>query len=376
MIKKLDTDKYRVTVEMGYDVDGKRRRKIKIIHGTKAEAKKKESEMMNEYYHIGKKIRINDYTFSELSERYLKKCKTIISKSTYNLYVSYLERINTYIGNYKIKDITTFELDRLYTRLREGKREPLSNKTLSNYRKLINAIFRQAIRWEFIEKNPNENTEKFKREREKTISIYSIEEVKKLFKALETESIKTRAIITLAVNSGARKGEICALRWSDIDLDNHVMKISKTLKVIDGKADESTAKTESSRRKVVLSECVIKVLIEYKEWQQEYIKKNKDKWKGTEDRVFTSLDGRFMNPVSCNTCLYAVIKRHGLKPITFHGLRHTCASVLINQGVDIKTISSRLGHAHCSMTLDVYTHIIEGTKTVCADKFDELLKDS
>lgn len=375
MIKKLNIDKYKITIELGYDLEGKRRRKTMIFYGSRSDAKKKESEMMNEYYHIGKKIKINDYTFEQLSDIYLKKCHNNIGKSTMNLYISYLRRINSFIGNYKIKDISTYDLDNLYNKLKGGKRSELSNRTLLNYRKLINAIFKQAVCWELIDKNPNTNTTKFKKEHtEKT--IYNIEEVKKLFKALESESIKTRTIITLAVNSGARKGEICALRWSDIDLDNHLMKISKTLKVINGKPDESTAKTESSYREVGLSECVIKVLIEYKEWQQEYIKKHMNKWKGTEDRVFTSLDGRFMNPISCNTCLSSVIKRHGLKPITFHGLRHTCASVLLNQGVDIKTISNHLGHAHCSMTLDVYSHIIEGTKNVCADKFDELLKNN
>ena len=373
--KYIGNGKYKLSIEIGRDIYGKRRRKTFTLYGTKEEVIKQENELMSKYYHSGDQIKNNDLTFKELSKQYLDYCKNNISSSTLNLYKSYLNRINKIIGSIKIDDINTYQLDMLYQKLKEGKRSALSNRTLSNYRKLINAVFMQAIRWGFIEKNPNKNTNKPKKEHEEK-TIYSIQEVQQLLNALNEEPIKFRTIITLALDSGARKGEICALRWSDIDFDNHIMKISKSLKVIDGKADESRPKTNSSHREVILSESTINLLLEYKEWQSEYIRNHKDKWVGKEERVFTSLNGRFMNPVSCNTILSSVIKKHGLKEIPFHSLRHTCASVLLSSGIDVKTVSKRLGHKNASMTLDVYSHVLEESNSACADKFEELIKNS
>ena len=356
-IHRLDQDIYKISVELGTDIFGKRRRKVVTFHGSKAEAVKKESELKSKYYHSGEQKNTKNYTFRELGKLYLEHNSKNIGGSTNCLYKSYLERINQYIGDIKIKNLTTFMLDNLYQKLKEGKRSELSNRTLLNYRKFINAVFKQAVSWGFIDTNPNKNTSKIKKDGEEK-SIYSIQEAKQLLNALDDEPIKYRAIIMLALDSGARKGEISALRWSDIDFDTHTMKI-----------------TNSSNREVILSDTTIKVLLEYKEWQREYIKTHKDRWMGKENRVFTSLDGRYINPDICNYALAAVIRKHNLKPIPFHSLRHTCASLLLSTGVDIKTVSKRLGHANTSMTLDVYSHVLEESKNICAIKFDEIAEN-
>lgn len=372
--KYIGNGKYKLSIEIGRDIYGKRRRKTFTLYGTKEEVIKQENELMSKYYHSGEQKNTKNYTFRELGKLYLENNSKNIGGSTNCLYESYLERINQYIGDIKIKKLTTFMLDNLYQKLKEGKRSELSNRTLLNYRKFINAVFKQAVSWGFIDTNPNKNTSKIKKDGEEK-SIYSIQEAKQLLNALDDEPIKYRAIIMLALDSGARKGEISALRWSDIDFDTHTMKISKTLKIVNGEPDESKPKTASSNREVILSDTTINVLLEYKEWQGEYIKAHKDRWMDKEDRVFTSLDGRYINPDICNYALTAVIRKHNLKPIPFHSLRHTCASLLISTGVDIKTVSKRLGHANTSMTLDVYSHVLEESKNICAIKFDEIAEN-
>ena len=93
-------------------------------------------------------------------------------------------------------------------------------------------------------------------------------------------------LIVLALDSGARRSEICALRWSDIDLDTRMMSITKSLKVVEGVIDEKTTKTESSIRTIKLSETTIEVIKEYKKWQEAYKLVNKQRWISKDDRVF------------------------------------------------------------------------------------------
>lgn len=234
-------------------------------------------------------------------------------------------------------------------------------------------MFNQAIRWEIMDKNPNLKANKPKKEH-KEKNFYDVYQVKKLLDVLENESIKYKLLIVLALDSGARRSEICALRWSDIDLDTRMMSITKSLKVVEGVIDEKTTKTESSIRTIKLSETTIEVIKEYKKWQEAYKLVNKQRWIGKDDRVFTALNGESMFPGTCDHILRKIVKKYNLDPICFHELRHTCASLLINSGVDPKTVSKRLGHSDTSITMEIYTHAFEESKNACADRFDEMMK--
>ena len=177
----------------------------------------------------------------------------------------------------------------------------------------------------------------------------------------------------LALDSGARRGEICALRWPDINFETRTLIIDNSLKIVDGIVDEENAKTCSSNRIIILSEATIEVMKEYKEWQDNYIKEMGSKWKGT-DRIFTDAFGGPMNPSTCCKIFTKIIKKYGLEHIRFHDLRHTSASLLISEGINIKAVSERLGHSSINITLDIYTHIFEKDRIKSANKFDEIIK--
>ena len=373
--KRIGQNKYKITIELGYDILGNRKRKTFNFDGTKSEAIKRQAELMSEYYHIGESKKINDLTFKELAEIFIDKyCKPNISLVTTNGYQKSLKRILPVIGNKKLKDITPLILDNMYQKLRVGKNgQELGYHSSYNLYKVVNVMFNQAIRWEIIDKNPNLKANKPKREH-KEKRFYDVNQVKKLLDVLENESIKYKLLIVLALDSGARRSEICALRWDDIDLDTRMMSITKSLKVIEGVIDEKRAKTESSIRTIKLSETTIEVIKEYKKWQEAYKLINKQRWIGKDDRVFTALDGTYMYPGTCDHILRKIVKKYNLDPICFHELRHTCASLLINSGVDPKTVSKRLGHADTSITMEIYTHAFEESKNACADRFDEMMK--
>lgn len=374
-IKKIDTNKYKITIELGYDILGNRKRKTINFTGTKQEATKREAELKTEYYHIGESKRISDLTFEDLSTLFIEKyCKPNISVVTIHGYKKSLARILPVIGNKKLKDITPLVLDNMYQKLKIGKSgKELGYESMYNLYKIVNVMFNQAIRWEIMDKNPNLKANKPKKVKTEKC-FYDLNQVKKLLDVLDNESLKYKALIVLALDSGARRSEICALRWSDIDFDTRMMNITKSLKVVEGVVDEKTTKTESSIRTIKLSESTINLLKEYKEWQEAYKKVYKRRWTGKDNRIFTSIDGGYMHPSTCDHIIRKIVKKYNLDHISFHELRHTCASLLINSGIDPKTVSKRLGHADTSITMEIYTHVFQESKNACADKFDDMMK--
>lgn len=371
---QLSKNKYKVTVELGYDVLGNRRRKTEIVNGTLTEARMKEAELRNKYYHIGNVANVSDITLEQYSELFLKRyCQNNMSLVTISGYQDSLKRIIPIIGKEKLNKITPLMLDNMYGQLKTG----VTNKTLGYHSmyafyKLMNVMFNQAIKWEILDKNPNLKATKPKKEK-KERRYYDLEQVSKLLSCLENESIKYKALITLALDSGARRSEICALRWNDIDFNTNMLRIDNSLKVVKGVLDERETKTLSSKREIMLSNATMEVLREYKEWQDNYIKEVGKNWKGT-DRVFTSKEGKHMNPDTCDKIITKIIRKYNLPPITFHGLRHTSASILIHKGINPKAVSQRLGHSSTDVTMEIYSHTFDITKKESANAFDEILK--
>lgn len=371
---QLSKNKYKVTVELGYDVLGNRRRKTEIVNGTLTEARMKEAELRNKYYHIGNVANVSDITLEQYSELFLKRyCQNNMSLVTISGYQDSLKRIIPIIGKEKLNKITPLMLDNMYGQLKTGvTNRTLGYHTMYAFYKLMNVMFNQAIKWEILDKNPNLKATKPKKEK-KERRYYDLEQVSKLLSCLENESIKYKTIITLALDSGARRSEICALRWNDIDFNTNMLRIDNSLKVVKGVLDERETKTLSSKREIMLSNATMKVLREYKEWQDNYIKEMGKNWKGT-DRVFTSKEGKYMHPDTCDKIITKIVKKYNLPPITFHGLRHTSASILIHKGINPKAVSQRLGHSSTDVTMEIYSHTFDITKKESANAFDEILK--
>lgn len=372
--KKLSNNKYKISVELGYDILGNRKRKTEIFCGSFNDMKKREAELMQNYYHIGNVRNVNDLTFERYSEIFLNKyCKDNISLVTIDGYECSLKRILPIIGKVKLNKITPLMLDSMYQQLKIGaSNNVLGYHSMYAFYKLINVMFNQAIKWELVDKNPNLKAKKPKKEK-KERRFYDIKQIDKLLKCLEEENIKYKTLITLALDSGARRSEICALRWDDIDFEKHTLRIDNSLKVVKGILDEGKTKTPASKRVIILNKATIDILKEYKKWQDEYIKELGNKWKGT-NRVFISKYGGHMSPDTCSKIINKIIKRHDLDYLTFHELRHTSATYLINKGVNPKAVSQRLGHSDTSVTMEIYSHTFEDTKKECANAFNEILQ--
>ena len=374
-VDKNGVKKFRITIELGRDLFGKRDRYYETFCGSVAEVKIRDAELTKLYYKKGNTANVKDLTFIQYSQIFLKKyCEGNLGLVTINNYKRLLKYILPYIGHLKLNKITHTILNEMYRKLKKGnKGKELSYSSMYDYYKIINVMFNQAVYNGLLSENPNLRANKPKKEKTEQ-KFYDLDQVKELLSCIENECIKYKALITLTLDSGARRGEIVALKWSDLDFDTGSLKIDNSLKVVKGVVDEKKAKTNSSKRIIYLCSATLDVLREYKEWQDSRIKELGKNWKN-ENRIFTNELGGYMNPGTCYKIFTKVIEKYGLEHIRFHDLRHTSASVLIHKGINLKAVSQRLGHSSINITNDIYAHIFESDKVESAIAFNEIIKN-
>ncbi|WP_301994366.1 site-specific integrase [Brevibacillus laterosporus] len=209
------------------------------------------------------------------------------------------------------------------------------------------------------------------------MSVYEEEEIRLLFIALEKKSLMWRTMVTLALTCGLRRGELLALEWDNVNFEESYIYIKHSLSY----SKESgylikEPKTKNSKRKVSIPLSLIPDLKELKKQAMKDRLKAEELWEGGERFfVFTSWHGKPLYPSSVKTWWSRFTKRHSLRYIRFHDLRHTSATLLINQGVHTKIVSQRLGHAKTSTTNDIYAHVLLSADKETAKHFDSLLQN-
>lgn len=182
-------------------------------------------------------------------------------------------------------------------------------------------------------------------------------------------------MVYIAIFGGLRVGELCNLEWSDIDFDKETITVSDQLQYLPefGIYEVESTKSDSSNRTISISSTLIELLKEYKKWQDDEKEKLGDIWIDL-NKLFTQETGKPIFPDTPSKWLKNFTKRNNLKMITFHQLRHTNASILIGEGVDVATVSGRLGHADKSITLKIYAHALRQYDREAADKLQDVIK--
>ena len=175
---------------------------------------------------------------------------------------------------------------------------------------------------------------------------------------LSTDNIKYKTAITLTLFTGVRLGELMGLEWSDIDFTNGIVSINKSSQYLSDKGVfTKTPKTESSIRDVAIPDFVVSLLEEYKSWYEDQKSIYNELWINS-DRLFVQSDGKPMHPSTISKWFVKFVKEIGLPVINFHGLRHTNATLLISQNIDVAVVAARLGHAQITTTFNFYVHPI------------------
>ena len=274
----------------------------------------------------------------------------------------------------QVAEALKVNFDSIFVEIRDNR--PLSAGTIHCYHRVLSAVLARALRWGYITTNPASLVE-LPSIAGRQASYLDEEDVKRLFELLRDESVKWRTLITFAVLSGLRRGELAGLRWSDVDFANCTIMIRQTSNYVPGAGTfTDTPKTRSSGRPLKLSRVAIMLLSEYQLWQNEQREAFGDAWEDQDGRVFTSDNGAPFMPDSITYWFSKFIERSGLPKVTLHGLRHTYASLMIADGVPLVAVSKQLGHAQPSTTANIYAHAIAAAEAKAAqtfDKFDDVI---
>lgn len=257
-----------------------------------------------------------------------------------------------------------------------GANKSLSGKTVLNYHRLVSSILETAVKWQIIISNPCSRVQPPKADIPEARYLDE-EQASIVLRCLENEPLKYRAIFTMFLYSGMRRGELCGLTWGDINFSSGVIDINKSSLYLPGRGvfDDNT-KNRTSDRSIKLPWFVIDILREWKKEQTLICLHSGTAWKGKrgdECKIFTRDNGLPIHPDTITGYFNKFIKRYDLPSACVHSLRHTNATLMIASGVNVRTISKRLGHAHTSTTTNIYAHAIRTADENASDVIDDIL---
>jgi integrase len=340
------------------DWAGNRRKKKKEGFAKQAEAKIFEREFLE------KTAATPDMKFSALLELYFDDLKTRIKPTTYqNKKMVFEKKILPYFGNQRINKITSVAIRKWQNKILNKTYSPGKDKTtqkysptyIKNINNQLSSIFNFAVRYYGLLKNPVRVAGSIGSMRSHSIDFWTLDEFRRFAMVLK----KPRSIMAfyLLFWTGCRCGELLALTFSDIDYDNKTMNINKTYAKI-GKADIiQSPKTKKSIRVVTLPQFIIDMLKDYETY---FYKPDKS------ERLFYMTKNALMKVMRLGSQLA------GVKRIRVHDLRHSHASLLIEEGFQPLEVADRLGHENIQTTLQIYSHLYPNKQKELAEKLQDI----
>lgn len=352
----------------------RKRKKVERVGGnTKKEAEKALREALNEYENSGivfeeSNISLSDYLDFWYKEYVLLNCK-------YNTQESYRINIEKHIkpklGAYKVKALTPAILQNF---INKKYKEDYSQNTLQVLKAILHRSLKSAVHpYKHIRENPMQYVSipktKSKTETNKVKTI-TLEEFNQILNIFPQDSFQ-RIVLLIGFHTGMRRGEIIALKWDNIDLDNKTITVKHTLiKKPNGMFELGQPKTESSCRTIFTGDTLIKALKEHKLYQKK-MKLKYGEFYFDSDWVCTKENGQQVNTHTLDTIVRQI--RVALKnDFHFHSLRHAHATLLLENGANIKDIQNRLGHSQLSTTMDTYSHVTDKMKNETVDIFEKI----
>ncbi|MBU8967505.1 tyrosine-type recombinase/integrase [Bacillus altitudinis] len=335
---------------------------------TKKEAEKALTALLNEV-NEGTYIEPSKQTYREYMDAWLKSKEHDLSVQTLKAYMSYLKtHIIPNLGRLPLATITPLHIQGFISSLRS---KGLSETTTKRIFNVVNASLNSAVKLELIKKNPASLIEKPKVAAKET-TVWTVKEIS-LFLEYSKSSPYYTAFL-LAVTTGMRQGEVLGLQWRDVDFENECLYIRQTL-THDGKGFKEGAKSKAGNRSIGLDAFTVSALKQ----QRKTIVANKLKYGsayGEYDLVACTNKGKPINPRNLLRTFDNIIKKASLPKIRFHDLRHTHASLMLQQGENIKLISERLGHSSVKITLDTYSHVLPNMQKEASNRLAQQLFNS
>lgn len=388
--KNGEITSYTIRVYRGYDRSGNRLKPFTTSYKppkdltprqAEKEAQKFADKFETECLHFGEansSLRLSDFV-----PKYLEVAKTTLSPATYEFYS---HNINDYIipalGHLKLKDIRPAHIQQYIKQLTDLPKRTrgrlsesggtIAASTVRRYLTVLQSIFKQAVKQGLLNENPaNVEHLTLPKAQVPKVDIFTKQEAAQMLAALENEDLQFQTLIQLAIFTGARRGELTALKFSDIDFEQRKITIERSAYKITGQPLATKPPKDYETRTVTINESCCQLLKMLKREKLAESQRLGSAWCG-DDWVFTQWNGEMMNLMTPTKRFSKFLKKNGLKHRKFHSLRHTSATLLLYAGVNIKQVQGRLGHGDIETT-NKYLHLIEEADVEAANKLDIML---
>lgn len=286
-----------------------------------------------------------------------------------NTQMSYERRIYQHIipalGDIQLDKLTTADIQRFYADLKQGGRllraelygEGLSDQTVRGVHTTLHAALDKAVTEKLIFRNPSDGC-RLPPAKAREMQVLTPEEIQRLL--IQAKEDGCYELLLLELSTGLRRGEICALQWDDLNFKTGALRVERQVHRVKGELVISQPKTKASSRSVILPSPVLKVLKEYR-------KTTTSRW------IFPSpvSEDSPRDPAAVRKRLRTILDRAECKHIRFHDLRHTFATASLEHGIDVKTLSTIIGHVSSSTTLNIYAHVTDEMRRTAAAKIDQ-----
>ena len=346
---------WELRVYLGRDAQNRPLQLSKTFHGSARDADEMLREMVAR--HGGGSKDGVGATFGQLLDLWLEECKRLDrSPTTIRNYKAQIERtIRPALGKTKLTRLSARNLDELYGAMKD---QGLTPKTIRNHHAIISSALHQAVRWGWIRENVADKARP-PTVAQRRVSAPSVDAVRAVVTAAEERDPRLAPLLMLAALTGMRRGELCALRWTDVDLNCGELDVSRSVVCADGGLVEKRTKTDRFRR-VALDEVGVLLLRRHRAQVDAWVAAAEGHL-APDAFVFSPyVDGiKPFRPDNVTGFFMRVRDSLGLKQVRLHDLRHFTATQLIGAGVDVRTVAGRLGHSDPSLTLRVYSHAIE-----------------
>lgn len=359
-------------IDLGW-VDGKRERKF-VYGKTQADVVDKLATLRLTL-HKGQPLTDGRLTLQQYLEDWmLNTLPGTVRPSTEASYADLTRRhIIPKLGRFRLEKLTPAQVRsflRDKSKLEGARGRPLSPRTVQYIHAVLRLALEQARHDEIVARNVAALV-KAPQVRRAEVVPYSAEQARVLLQALRGDRLE--ALYTLAVGIGLRRGELLGLTWQAVDLEGESLRVRHSLQRVNGQLALVEPKTARSRRTLPLPGLCVRALRQQQERQRSE-PGGFDRWGDEWGLVFTTSVGTPIEPRNLNRHFTTVTKRAGLPKLRFHDLRHTCASLLLAEGVEPRVIMEILGHSVIGTTMNLYAHVMPVTQRAAAASMDGLLQ--
>jgi integrase len=369
-------DAWSIVLETGTDTDGKRKQKWITFHGTSAEARAELRRLLHDAEH-GVPVDSSNLTLGAFLDTWLATyAKSSVTPKTYERYEDHIRlHIAPAIGHIPLSKLTPMHVENFYATCRvggrlDGREGGLSERTLLHMHSVLNLALKCGVRWRVLARNPLEGVTRPK-PRSTEMKFLSAAEASQLLELAKTTP--HYVLLSTALGTGMRRGELLALKWQDFDLDTKAVFVQRSLEQTRGGTLRfKEPKTRRGRRRIDLPSSLVETLRRHKASQARQRLLLGSEYHD-EDLVFSKAFGSPIPPDNITGFFRQFAANAGHQGLRFHDLRHTHATILLQQNVPAKVVSERLGHSSIAITLDTYSHVLPTMQDDAARCLDDAL---